>query len=294
MKYRKLMLAAMTAALLLSAAGCGKKEEAPVVTPTPAPTATPTPVPATPTPAPTATPAPRVVGTKTSVSKFVYLTNATGADVRELYLKASAQDEWSKNMIPAESTIKAAEQVQMHYTPAAGQGSETPVYDLRLVDKEGNGYEIYSVELGDMERASLRLQDDIVYLSYMSLSEKKEKNTRENSASVSDTEDEGDDTYDNDSASDDSYNADSSGNNYDNSGSGYDNSDTGYDGSGDGGSDDEYYYDEENDYIDTGDEDYSDEDDSSDADIVYEETGDYGDDSGEDVVWDENGEWSDE
>ena len=75
-----------------------------------------------------------------------------------------------------ESSIKAAEQVQMYYggetsssTTESGDSSESTSdstsanYDMKLVTADGNSYEIYSVNFGDMEKASLMLDDSTVF-----------------------------------------------------------------------------------------------------------------------------------
>lgn len=176
MKYKKIMIA-LAATAALSAAGCGSSSKDTVeVTPTPVPTAAPTSTPATASPLPTSTPAPKLIGVKTSTAKFVYLSNSTKGEVREIYLRAAGGSEWGKNLVPAESTIKAAEQVQMYYTP---ESATDAIYDMKIVDGDGNAYEIYSVELGDMESAKLMIDNGSAYLTYMSLSEKSEKSTQE-------------------------------------------------------------------------------------------------------------------
>lgn len=98
MKYKKIMIA-LAAAAALSAAGCGSSSKDTVeVTPTPVPTAAPTAAPATSTPLPTSTPAPKLIGVKTSTAKFVYLTNSTKGEIREIYLRAAGGTEWGKNL----------------------------------------------------------------------------------------------------------------------------------------------------------------------------------------------------
>ena len=193
-KSRKIVFAVSTA-MALTLAGCGSDKKPEEVVPTVAPTATPTIPPVTATPAPTSTPAPRKIGEKTSQSKFVYLTNNLKTDVRELYLMVSGSEDWGDNLIPREFSVKASDQVQMFYTPESVQASaeeedseETgapsgALYDMKLVTADGNTYEIYSIELSDMEKASLTLDEETstAYLRYMSLSEKKEKDTKENS-----------------------------------------------------------------------------------------------------------------
>lgn len=298
-KSRKIVFAVSTA-MALTLAGCGSDKKAEEVVPTVAPTATPTIPPVTATPAPTSTPAPRKIGEKTSQSKFVYLTNNLKTDVRELYLMVSGSEDWGDNLIPREFSVKASDQVQMFYTPESVQASAeeedseetgTPsgaLYDMKLVTADGNTYEIYSIELSDMEKASLTLDEETstAYLRYMSLSEKKEKDTKENSQQTGygDDYDSEDDSYSDDGSyddgsyddgnSDDGYyddgssddgNSDDGGSddgNYDDGGSDDGNSDDGGsdDGSsGDGGSDDGDYDDggsddgSGDDYVDAGD-----------------------------------------
>jgi len=238
-KSRKIVFAVSTA-MALTLAGCGSDKKAEEVVPTVAPTATPTIPPVTATPAPTSTPAPRKIGEKTSQSKFVYLTNNLKTDVRELYLMVSGSEDWG------EFSVKASDQVQMFYTPESVQASAEEVdseetgapsgalYDMKLVTADGNTYEIYSIELSDMEKASLTLDEETstAYLRYMSLSEKKEKDTKENSQQTG----HGDDYDSDDESYDDSYSDDG---NYDDGSSDDGNYDDGnYD---DGSSDDGNY-----------------------------------------------------
>ena len=222
MKYKKLLivLAAVTA---LGMAGCGKSsKETAEVTPTPVPTAAPTAAPATSTPLPTSTPAPKLIGVKTSTAKFVYLTNSTKGEIREIYLRAAGGEEWGKSLVPAEATIKDAEQVQMYYTPDSARDA---IYDMKIVDGDGNAYEIYSVQLSDMEKAKLMIDNGEAYLTYTSLSDKSEKRTIgnvETDNSEADSSDSADSTDASDLTDSSSGITDTSSDNSDGS---YDNSD---------------------------------------------------------------------
>lgn len=294
-KSRKIVFAVGTA-MALTLAGCGSDKKAEEVVPTVAPTATPTIPPVTATPAPTSTPAPRKIGEKTSQSKFVYLTNSLKTDVRELYLMVSGSEDWGDNLIPREFSVKASDQVQMFYTPESVQASaeeedseETgapsgALYDMKLVTADGNTYEIYSIELSDMEKASLTLDEETstAYLRYMSLSEKKEKDTKENSQQTGygDDYDSEDDSYSDDGSYDDgSYDDGNSDDGYYDDGS---SDDGNYD---DGGSDDGNYDDggsDDGNYDDGGSDDGSSGDGGSD-DGDYDDGGS-DDGSGDDYV----------
>ena len=260
MKKYKYLAAVLGISMVLTMAGCGKKQDSVVeATPTPEATAAPTAVPVTVTPVPTSTPAPKVIGVKTTDAKFVYLTNSLSSDLREIYLMTSGGEDWGKNLIPSESSVKGAEQVQMYYTPSTEStdsedtsedstedtsSTSTELYDMKIVTSDGNTYEIYSIDLGDMEKASLTMDTDseTAYLRYMSLSEKKEKDTRDNSQQTSSSDDESSDdsSYDDSSYDDSGYDDSSDDGSYDDSS--YDSSDDGsYDDSSDDGSDDGSY-----------------------------------------------------
>lgn len=306
MKKYKYLAAVLGISMVLTMAGCGKKQDSVVeATPTPEATAAPTEVPVTVTPVPTSTPAPKVIGVKTTDAKFVYLTNSLSSDLREIYLMTSGGEDWGKNLIPSESSVKGAEQVQMYYTPSTDASAEstdsedtsedstedtsstsTELYDMKIVTSDGNTYEIYSIDLGDMEKASLTMDTDseTAYLRYMSLSEKKEKDTRDNSQQTSSDDESSDDSSSDDSSYDDSSYDDSS---YDDSS--YDDSsydDSSYD---DSSYDDSSYDDDSYDdgSYDDGNYDDSDYDDSGDYDDgSYDDSG-YIDDNGDgyDTDW---------
>ena len=253
------------------------------VTPTPAATPTPTEVPVTVTPVPTSTPAPKVIGVKTSQAKYIYMTNKLEDDIREIYLMTSDGDDWGKNLIPAEASVKASEQVQMFYTPddtavssdSTDESTDTTtitVYDMKIVTAKGDVYQIYSIDLGDMEKASLAYDEEssTAYLTYTSLADKSEKDTKGNSqqtASSDESDDSDTETYSSDDSSDDSsYDSGSSdSSSYDNS-SDDSSDDSSYDSSSsdNSGYDDGSSYDDSDDY-DDGSDDYVDEGNDSDS-----------------------------
>ena len=285
MKYKKLLIV-LTAVTALGMAGCGKSSnETAEVTPTPVPTAAPTAAPATSTPLLTSTPAPKLIGVKTSTAKFVYLTNSTEGEIREIYLRAAGGEEWGKNLVPAEATIKAAEQVQMYYT---SDSAKNAIYDMKIVDGDGNAYEIYSVQLSDMEKAKLMIDNGEAYLTYTSLSEKSEKSTIgnvETDNSVADSSDSADSTDASDLTDSSSGITDTSSDNSDGSD---DNSDDGSDDSSDDGS-----YDNSSDDGSDDSGDYV--DDSSNSGSGDDSLDNSTDDSGDGgIVWDDNGDWSEE
>ena len=138
-----------------------------VATPTPAPVETP--VPAVETPAvavPTSTPVPNLIGTKTSQGKYIFLTNNNDKPLREIYLREAGEEDWGKNLIPMESTVKQSETVQMYY---AASPNDPTTLDMKVVDKAGNSFAMYSIDFTDIESASFRVQEETGTLSWISV-----------------------------------------------------------------------------------------------------------------------------
>lgn len=307
MNRSKYIAVAAAAAMALTMAGCGfSGDDVVEVTPTPMATPTPTVISITATPLPTSTPAPKMIGKKTAQAKFIYLTNNLQNDIRELYLRVSGDDEgdWGNNLLSAETAFKAAEQVQMYYngsssdmsgqtdTENSTETSESSLkYDMKLVTADGSSYEIYSVDFGDMEKATLLLDQDgsSVYLRYMSLSTKKEADTRGNSVESSDENSDDSSSTSSDDASSDSStssydtSSDSSTSDYDTSS---DSSDSSYDTSSDDSSNDDSSSDDGSD--DGNYDDGSYDDGSYDNDYVDEgsDSGDYDTDESSSSDWD--------
>lgn len=307
MNRSKYIAVAAAAAMALTMAGCGfSGDDVVEVTPTPMATPTPTVISITATPLPTSTPAPKMIGKKTAQAKFIYLTNNLQNDIRELYLRVSGDDEgdWGNNLLSAETAFKAAEQVQMYYngsssdmsgqtdTENSTETSESSLkYDMKLVTADGSSYEIYSVDFGDMEKATLLLDQDgsSVYLRYMSLSTKKEADTRGNSVESSDENSDDSSSTSSDDASSDSStssydtSSDSSTSDYDTSS---DSSDSSYDTSSDDSSNDDGS--DDGNYDDGSYDDGSYDDGSYDNDYVDEgsDSGDYDTDESSSSDWD--------
>ncbi len=196
MKRKILFLLASVMLLILTAAGCSKADlESKLLrqSPTPVPvteapaetvetvetveaesgTEMPSPLPDTPTPAPTSTPSPRMIGTKTSQSKYMFLTNTTDNPLREIYLCLYGQLDWGKNLIPPETTVRAGERVQMFFD----EPGEKDLYSMKLVDKAGNIWAIYAFPLADMDSATIQIIGGVAFLYYTSLSTGQQTNT---------------------------------------------------------------------------------------------------------------------
>ena len=222
------------------------------------------------------------------------LKNLTGKVITGFAVKNEKDEEYPDNFLTEEDKFEADEERVLWFDPNAevkADGNteeknqdaaekteaenkdedekEIPKYDIQLTFEDGTTAELHTFPFGDTEEAELHLEDEVAYLIFDSISQKKEYNTLETEKALApkpteapaaasqstqsyDNSSDYDYSYDYSNDSNDSYDYsndydysyDNSDYDYDYSGSddsdysGSDDSGSGYDGSGDGGSDD--------------------------------------------------------
>lgn len=184
----------ISSTVILGMSGCGSSSGSTAeVSPTAAPT--PSIVPVIISTAPTSTPTPEptqmILGQQDDKAASICLSNNLQESIKELYLRisGSSDKDWSENLISSKSGIKSSEQVQLYYEAFSSDSSKSKksskksvYYDMKIVTARGSTYEIYTIQFSDMEKAFLLLdkKSSSAYLRYMSLSSKKENDTRGN------------------------------------------------------------------------------------------------------------------
>ena len=220
------------------------------------------------------------------------LKNLTGKVITGFTVKNEKDEEYPDNFLTEEDKFEADEERVLWFDPNAevkADGNteeknqdaaektedenkdedekEIPKYDIQLTFEDGTTAELHTFPFGDTEEAELHLEDEVAYLIFDSISQKKEYNTLETEKALApkpteapaaasqstqsyDNSSDYDYSYDSyDYSNDYDYSYDNSDYDYDYSGSddsdysGSDDSGSGYDGSddsgsGDGGSDD--------------------------------------------------------
>ena len=133
---------------------------------TPSPTPEPVPLeaapPATPTPIPARSDRPRIIGSKSTAAGSVLLTNQSGMRIRELYLAEAYSEEWGRNLIPSESSIREGEKIKLFY-PAIPEDSEG-YYDILVRCEDGYTDVIYYVRLADTSEGAITYDPSDGYL----------------------------------------------------------------------------------------------------------------------------------
>lgn len=124
-------------------AACGK----------PAPAPAPAPVATAPAPAPADTAA---VTDGSNPDLNFTLVNATGYDIKELYLSPADVKEWGENMVGEGGVFANGSSEPVTFT---GFKSTVAKWDLRAVDADGNEHQYDDLDLTKFEKLTLNAED---------------------------------------------------------------------------------------------------------------------------------------
>lgn len=173
------------------------------------------------TEAPTeAAPELKIIGTQAEGDSIyqVTLQNHTGKEITGVSVKDSSQEEFPENMLE-ESDVFAKDESRILYYDAtealsandteenASDKALTPEYTIQLTFADDTTAQLHQFPFEDVKEAEIKLEDDLAYLVYTSVSSKTEVNTKEAELMLAETASEAEvqvDTADVDTE-DDSY-----------------------------------------------------------------------------------------
>lgn len=215
MKKRYILLAGLLA-LCFAAVGCGKKDNT-----------------AKPTPTPEATietsgkgnvvsmeqsadidksKITKIMGTKTATSADVVITNNTGLEISGFYTRPSGEDDWSADYIEEKFTLKDKEMALFYYDPMAKDedGNTITKYDLKVsyTDEDETDCLFRNLTLSDINDLKLKMEDGVPFVTYISVSTKRQVSTLEDAKARMGKTDSDDEDENNDSDNDSSESAD--------------------------------------------------------------------------------------
>lgn len=206
MKKRYLILVALLAACMTAAVGCNKDNQkdnrAQAVTETPTPTPEADNVVQMEAISDADKAAIRnILGEKTSTSSDVVLTNETGLDISEIYIREAADssdDEWGEDLIQGAYEWKNGDRALYYY-----EKSDAANYDIQVfyTDKDEANCFFRDLDFSDTTEIKLCMDDGVPYVTYYSESQKKEVSTLEDARERMGLTD-GNDDEDNDTADD--------------------------------------------------------------------------------------------
>lgn len=136
------------------------------------------------TPEPTA--AIKVLGEEKEGSTIVELTNKTGKEINEIYVKTSDTEEEQQNLLAENETIALNETFKLVFNSVSDEAEASndgkvisTEYIVHIAFTNGESCELHSFPVGDIENGTINVEEDIVYLVYKSVSTGEEVNTLE-------------------------------------------------------------------------------------------------------------------
>lgn len=180
---RKQVTALLIGALVTAAAmtGCGKeknedKAAVAVPTATPIPTQSPTPV-------PTATPIPvKTMGEKVKGAYEVLLKNSTGKVITGVSVKSEKEEEYKSNLLMQKDSFTVNEERILFYKTSGEENADGQVekqsYNVRLTFEDKTEAVLHNFPFGDLTKAEIHMEDEVVYLTYTSASTKAPVSTK--------------------------------------------------------------------------------------------------------------------
>lgn len=184
MNKKYIMLAGVLTMSML-AVGCGKKEEQIEPTPTPTPTqeASGDLVEMQKSTGIDKSKITKIMGTQSATASDVVITNNTGIEISSFYVRPSGEEDWSDDYIDSAFTLKDKEQALYYYdsNEKDDSGSTITRYDLRVsyADSDESDCLFRNLTLSDIEELSLNMEDGVPFVTYTSLSTKRQVSTLE-------------------------------------------------------------------------------------------------------------------
>ena len=146
---KKILMAGLTAALLVTAACSSPSASTTTNNPQPAkPTTAVTPAPVTPAPAPTTVPG--SAGAVASGAQDFTLVNATGVEINAVHISPHSANDWEEDIL-GQDTLANGAHVDIHFK----RGEKAAMWDLRIEDKAGNPIEWENLNLLQISKLTL-------------------------------------------------------------------------------------------------------------------------------------------
>ena len=82
------------------------------------------------------------------------LHNETGVEIQELYVSSHSSDNWEEDVL-GQDTLPSGESVTIHFSPK----EKVKLWDLKVVDKEGNSIEWESLNLLEISEVTLHYKN---------------------------------------------------------------------------------------------------------------------------------------
>ena len=143
---KRILIASLTAALLVTAACSSPSASSTANAPTPPPakpTTSPAPVPPTTVPG-------SAGAAQTAGAQDFTLVNATGVEINAVHISPHSANDWEEDIL-GQDTLPNGQRVDIHFK----RGEKAAMWDLRIEDKAGNPIEWENLNLLEISKLTL-------------------------------------------------------------------------------------------------------------------------------------------
>ena len=118
----------------------------------------------------------------------VQLKNSTGSDIKAIAVKKTADVEFSESLLKEDEIIAADEEVVIYYAGSEAAAAEeadaeekalNDTYDVSITLADDTTYVLTAFPFEDMEACEIKVEDEVAFVEYVSLSTEETISTKE-------------------------------------------------------------------------------------------------------------------
>lgn len=110
----------------------------------------------------------KTIGKQENGAYEIQISNVTGKEIQEILIKASEDEEYSENLLATNDIFAVDEERILYYK---GDDIENKEYDIQIVFKDGDSFELHALTFEDFTECELCLEDEVAFVTYKSISD---------------------------------------------------------------------------------------------------------------------------
>lgn len=117
-----------------------------------------------------------IMGTKATSSSALVISNKTGFDIKEIYVRPSGEEDWGKDLVQGKFVLKNLDKAVYYYERGSGQDEKWDIQVL-YTDEDESACWFRELNFTHMNEISLCMEEGVPYATYFDTSSKKEIST---------------------------------------------------------------------------------------------------------------------
>lgn len=118
----------------------------------------------------------KTIGKQETGAYEIQISNGTGKAIQEILIKNSEDEEYSENLLEENDKFALNEERILYYKDVTSENKE---YDIKIVFKNGDSYELHALPFEDFTTCKLCLEDEVAFVTYESINDKAVVSTKD-------------------------------------------------------------------------------------------------------------------